>query len=136
MPKRQSAQQQKSQPEAIAYDRRRKRRYPIGLQLEYKIVKNYLVIGSGTGTSIDLSSSGIAFVTDQPLKVGSYLELSANWPVLLNNSCPLKLVIYGKVIRSDERVTAVAANRHEFRTRKADGFQTPGVPTAIAIGFH
>jgi len=120
----------------IAADRRSKRRYPMRLQIEFKIMKNYLVVGSGGGTTVDLSSNGIAFVTDKPLKVGSYLELSANWPVLLNDSCPLKLMFFGRVVRSDERITAVAADRHEFRTRKSASLQPAPAPAAMANGFR
>ena len=120
----------------IGDDRRRKKRYPMNLQVEYKVVKNYLVVGNGTGTSVDMSSNGIAFTTDQMLKVGSYLELSANWPVLLDGACPLKLVVFGKVVRSDERMTALRVDRHEFRTRKAGLTQTTSAPMAMAAGFR
>jgi hypothetical protein len=40
-----------------------------------------------------------------------------NWPVLLNESCPMKLMIYGCVIRSNEKGAAVAIERYEFRTQ-------------------
>ena len=139
MTKKQNARQPKFQEETvtdIAEDRRRKKRYPMNLQVEYKIVKNYLVVGNGTGTTIDMSSSGIAFQTDQPLKVGSYLEVSASWPVLLDGSCPLKLVVFGKVVRSDGQITAIAADRHEFRTRKAGTLQAHAAPLAMAAGFR
>ena len=120
----------------IADDRRRKKRYPMNLQVEYKMVKNYLVVGTGNGTTVDMSSSGISFQTGTPLKVGNYLELAANWPVLLDGSCPLKLVVFGKVVRSDERITALAIDRHEFRTRKAGTQQVPASPLAMAAGFR
>ena len=129
-----SAKKQILQEEAIteiSQDRRRKRRYPISLSVEFKIVKNYLVTGCGAGTSIDLSSNGIAIATDQQLRVGSYVELSANWPVLLDGSCPLKLMIFGKVVRSDGRITAIATDRHEFRTRKAGSMA--GVAPAVSV---
>ena len=116
----------------IGDDRRKKRRYPISMEVEFKIVKNYLVIGSGRGTSIDLSSNGIAFTTDKPLRLGSYLELSASWPVLLDGACPLKLVIFGKVVRSEGHFAAIASDRHEFRTRKAGSMQPAGLSMAVA----
>src|SRR5207249_2031916 len=75
----------------ISEDRRSKRRYPIELPVQYKVMKNYLVMGTGSGNSLDLSSGGIAFTSTAPLKIGSYLELSVSWPVMLNQSCPLKL---------------------------------------------
>jgi hypothetical protein len=113
----------------ISSDRRSKRRYPIELPLQYKIMKNYLVLGTGTGTSVDLSSGGIAFKSNEPLKVGSYLELSIGWPVLLNQSCPLKLVASGRVVRSNENGTAIKLDRYEFRTSGAKTMvANPGQP--------
>jgi PilZ domain-containing protein len=118
----------------IAQDRRSKRRYPIELPVQYKIMKNYLVIGTGSGNSLDLSSGGIAFTSGAPLKIGSYLELSVSWPVLLNQSCPLKLVASGRVVRSDQNLTAISLDRYEFRTSGAKTFQTTAAqPMAIAF---
>jgi hypothetical protein len=83
-------------PTEISQDRRSKRRYPIELPLHYKIVKNCLTLGVGKGSSIDVSSRGIAFKSDAPLGVGSYLEVSISWPALLNESCALKLMVSGR----------------------------------------
>ena len=121
-----------SSPTEVSQDRRSKRRYPIELPVHYKIVKNYLVLGTGTGTSIDLSSGGIAFTTDAPLRVGSYLELSISWPVLLNQCCALKLVAFGRVVRSDEKRTALSLDRYEFRTSGAKTFQPRRVEHSLA----
>src|SRR5215472_11913486 len=106
----------------ISQDRRSKRRYPIELAVQYKIMKNYLIMGTGSGNSLDLSSGGIAFTTKTPLKIGSYLELSVSWPVLLNQSCPLQLVASGRVVRSDQNCTAISLDRYEFRTSGAKTF--------------
>src|SRR5689334_23996706 len=117
----------------ISQDRRSKRRYPIELPVQYKIMKNYLVMGTGTGNSIDLSSGGIAFTTTSPLKVGSYLELSISWPVLLNQSCPLKLVASGRIVRTSETCTAISLDRYEFRTSGAKTFQAAGTQNPLAM---
>ena len=103
-------------------NRRSTRRYPIELPIQYKIVKNYLVVGKGTGSSIDLSSGGIAFTSDTPVRIGSYLELSISWPVLLNSTCGLKLGASGPVVRSDRNRTAISLDRYEFRTSGAKAF--------------
>src|SRR5437764_1115704 len=124
MPKKDSAILKEKTVTEICGDRRSKCRYPIELPVQYKIMKNYLVIGTGTGTSLDLSSGGIAFSTTAPLRVGSHLELSISWPVLLNQSCPMKLVASGRVVRSDQNCTAMSLDRYEFRTTGAKAFQT------------
>ena len=135
MSKKRSATVKESTTEELSGERRSKRRYPIELAVQFKIVKNYLVMGTGTGTSLDLSSGGIAFSTTTPLKVGNYLELSVSWPVLLNQSCPLKLVASGRVVRSDERSTAISLDRYEFRTTSAKTFQTTSAP-AMTMAFR
>ena len=106
----------------VQQDRRAKRRYLIELPVEYRN-------GSGTnglGTSLDLSGKGIAFRTTAPPKVGSYIELSVSWPVLLNETCPLQLVVSGKVLRSDSRCTAMRLDRYEFRTQSAKAAANAG----------
>ena len=120
----------------ISQDRRSKRRYPINLPVHYKIMKNYLVTGTGSGNSIDLSSGGIAFSCPEPLKIGSYLELSVSWPVLLNQSCPLKLVASGRVVRSDHRSTAMSLERYEFRTQGAKTFQASVTQQPFSMAFR
>src|SRR6266536_3271302 len=120
----------------ISDDRRVKRRYPINLPVQYKIMKNYLVTGTGTGSSLDLSSGGISFSSTEPLRVGSYLELSVSWPVLLNQSCPLKLVASGRVVRSDYNCTAIRLDRYEFRTQGARAMQAAGAQSQFAMAFR
>jgi len=56
------------------------------------------------------------------------VELSMNWPVLLNDSCPMKLMIYGCVIRTNDRGAAVAIERYEFRTQGTRNFQATVQP--------
>jgi c-di-GMP-binding flagellar brake protein YcgR len=120
----------------ISHDRRSKRRYPIELPVQYKIMKNYLVMGTGSGTSLDLSSGGIAFTSNAPLKIGSYLELSISWPVLLNQSCPLKLVASGRVVRSDQNRTAISLDRYEFRTSGAKTLRSVAAQESLTMAFH
>jgi hypothetical protein len=45
------------------------------------------------------------------------VELAISWPIMLNDTCPLKLVVIGKVVRSSAALTAVQMERYEFRTQ-------------------
>jgi hypothetical protein len=105
----------------IGSDRRDRRRYDFDLNLEYKVLRQYQVCQSGMGKTINLSGDGVAVAIDDVLSPGSLVELSIEWPVMLNKNCPLKLVVTGKVIRSSEAMTAVRMERYEFRTQ---GLQT------------
>jgi PilZ domain len=136
MSKKRNATLQEPPVAEISEDRRSKRRYPISLPVQYKIMKNYLVTGTGSGNSLDLSSGGISFSCPEPLRVGSYLELSISWPVLLNQSCPLQLVASGRVVRSDRTCTAMRLDRYEFRTQGARTSQTTATQSHLAMAFR
>jgi hypothetical protein len=101
----------------ISGDRRNKRRYPLDLAVQYKVVKNYLVTATGSGRALNMSSKGIAFKVNETFRPGTYLELSVSWPVLLNGRCPMKLVVEGRVVRSGSEGTVISMDRYEFRTQ-------------------
>jgi hypothetical protein len=103
----------------IGGDRRSRQRYPAELPLEFKIWKDGLPVNTGTGTTVNMSSGGIAFETSAILSPGEYLELSIGWPVKLNAVCPLKLVASGRVVRSEANLTVIKMERYEFRTQSA-----------------
>jgi len=99
-------------------DQRVHRRYPISLDVQYKLGDKGQAAKFGTGRTLNISSGGIFFGTSGPLPTGGAIELLMRWPLLLDGGCPLKLVVRGKVVRSDASGTAVQALSHEFRTGK------------------
>jgi PilZ domain len=100
----------------IARDRRLKKRYPLDLTLSYRSLETPEVIIRG-GRALNMSSSGIAFTSDDALRVGTLVELSISWPVLLDGNCYLKLVVEGDVVRRGKGCAALKVKRWEFRTR-------------------
>jgi hypothetical protein len=103
-----------SAPDALN-DRRAERRYPIRLELRYKLIRRRRILETGSGSTVNLSSGGTLFETAQPLPPGLDIEVSMAWPVLLNNVTPLRLVFYGRIVRSERNRTGVRALQHEFR---------------------
>jgi len=103
----------------IAGDRRRDKRYALVLDLRWKLIRRRKVLESGEGHTVDLSSSGVLFDSGRPLPAGLNVELSVTWPVLLHDSAPLQLVVYGKIVRSAGRQTAIRMVQHELRTAGA-----------------
>lgn len=97
-------------------ERRVKRRFHIEQDIRYKMLYGQRIAETGAGKTMNVSSGGIWFTTEALLTSGMPIELSMSWPVLLNDSCPMKLMIYGCVVRSNERGAAVAIERYEFRT--------------------
>ena len=104
-------------------ERRIKRRFQIEQEVKYKMLYGQRIAETGTGKTMNISSGGVWFSTESMLTSGMPVELSMSWPVLLNDSCPMKLMIYGCVVRSNERGAAVAIERYEFRTSGSRAFQ-------------
>lgn len=97
-------------------ERRRADRFPIEREVRYKVLNKKYAHESGLGKTINISSTGILFSTDQLLLPGRRLELSVSWPAQLDNKCALKLVARGKVVRFERGVAAMEIQQYEFRT--------------------
>ena len=109
--------------QGLSPDRRGSVRFPVNLELRYSVVGHRRPAETGSGRTIDMSSSGLSFTADRPLSIGQKLDLSIDWPALLDGDVQLQLVVSGVVVRTDGAVTALRMDRHEFRTRRAE----PGV---------
>lgn len=112
-------------------DRRIKRRFSIEQGLRYRLLYGSRVAESGTGRTVNISSSGVWFKTEAILGTGLPVELSMSWPARLNDVCPMKLMIYGCVVRSDQEGAALAIERYEFRTQS-----TAAVPLYEEAGIR
>jgi hypothetical protein len=107
---------QLKQIERIAGDRRDDRRYEIGLELRWKLIRRKKVLDTGTGRTVDLSSGGVLFDAGRVMPVGLNVELSISWPILLHSVAPLQLSISGRIVRANGMRTAIRMVQHEFRT--------------------
>jgi hypothetical protein len=101
----------------LAADRRKKARFPINRDLRYKVLEGDTLVSSGLGTTLDMASAGIAFLTEGQIAAGSFIELSISWPVLLENSCPMRLIVFGRLVRSSGRKAVCTVDKYEFRTQ-------------------
>jgi len=106
-------------------ERRSKRRFQIEQEVRYKMLYGQRIAETGAGKTINVSSGGLWITTENTLTPGLPVELSMSWPVLLNDSCPMKLMIYGCVIRSSGKAAAISIERYEFRTTGSRTFQQP-----------
>ena len=114
-------------------ERRIKRRFGIEQEVKYKMLYGQRIAETGEGKTVNVSSGGLWFTTQSMLTSGMPVELSMLWPVLLNDSCPMKLMIYGCVVRSNERGAAVAIERYEFRTQGSRAFQQHAIPAPVEL---
>jgi hypothetical protein len=98
-------------------DRRSKSRFALRREMRYKLMDGSKVIGTGTGSTLDISSGGAAFTTAECLNPGTAIEISVSWPALLNGMCAIRLVGCGQVIRSTAGTAACSISKFEFRTQ-------------------
>ena len=71
-------------------------RYPIALELQYKVLSKGRVERQGFGTTVNISSGGVLFEADKQLPDSGIIELAMNWPFLLDGMVTLKLVMSGR----------------------------------------
>jgi len=97
-------------------------RYPIALDLQYKILKGRTVEHLGGGRSLNISRGGVLFepndfpeISDIADESGT-VELAMEWPLLLNRVCAMKLVVRGRIVRRQDKRLALKIEKHEFRT--------------------
>jgi hypothetical protein len=101
-----------------SWERRFSPRFGLTLEISYTVADRGVPLNTGSGRTIDLSSSGLNFAADRPLLTGQNLGVSIDWPALLNGDIRLQLIVSGVVVRSNGTATAVQILRHEFRTRR------------------
>jgi len=108
----------------LTEEKRVKNRYAIVLDLEYKVLDRRRVQLEGVGRTVNISSTGVLFETDQPVPCGRPVELKIKWPFLLQGFCGMNLVVHGQIIRgqANNNVFAVRMESHEFRTA---GYRMP-----------
>ena len=105
-------------------DRRQADRFPIEREVRYKVLNRKNADEIGFGKTINMSSNGVLFTTDQYLLPGRRLELSISWPAQLNSTVALKLVARGRVVRCEEGRAAIEIHQYEFRTASQSAVTT------------
>jgi hypothetical protein len=98
-------------------DRRGTSRFPVREDLRYRVVQSRTAKVSGVGSTLNMGSGGILFTTEDKLPLGLMVELSVNWPAMLDGICPLQFVATGRVVRSEAQRAAVRIENYEFKSR-------------------
>ena len=101
--------------DTIKGDRRLQRRYPVELDLEYRVSQGGKVISTGAGRTANMSSGGLLFRTMGEVPSGRSVELSIRWPAVLGNEPFLELCIFGRIVRNDSNGVAVLMSRYSFQ---------------------
>jgi hypothetical protein len=78
-----------------------------------------------------MGSGGVAFFADNELMPGACVELSISWPALLNRTCPIRLIVSGRVLRGAGRTAVCTVDKHEFRTARASRTEAWVLPDSM-----
>jgi PilZ domain len=101
-------------------ERRSKFRFPLDLCVRFRPLAGSLF--SGAGRAINVSSGGVLVsqhvVSQCEISVGALVEMSIEWPSLLDGRVPLQLFAVGRIVRRRASHFAAAFERYQFRTLK------------------
>ncbi len=100
-------------------DRRTNARFPCRLAVSYQALEHPFLSGVATSETLNISSKGLLFATEEALQPGQLLQVSVDWPARLENQVPLKLVAEGRIVRNLNGLAAMRIDKYEFRTRRA-----------------
>jgi DNA-binding NarL/FixJ family response regulator len=99
-------------------DRRAKSRFPCRLAVKYQALEGPFFSGVAMSETLDMSSKGLLFATEDALQPGQLVQVSVDWPARLENQVRLKLVAEGRIVRNLNGLAAMHIDRYEFRTRR------------------
>jgi hypothetical protein len=101
-------------------DQRSSKRYALGLALRCRPIEpDFRLARILIGESLNISSKGLVFKTNETFAPGQVVEAFIDWPMLLDDCVRLTLFVEGVVVRSAGNHTAMSIEKYEFRTRGA-----------------
>jgi hypothetical protein len=98
-----------------AQDWRANRRYELRLALHYRVSVKGAATRAGSGTTCDISTSGLSFRCRRTLPVGAHIEIMIDWPAKYRDIDPITLQVTGFIVRCDGNRTAVRMTWRKFK---------------------
>ena len=117
-------------------NRRKTSRFPIVREIRYRVATKENLFDAGVGCTVNISSSGVLFSTEQPLLPGRRVEVAISWPAELNRSTALKLVARGRIVRTQDGLAAAELQNFEFRTMGSGLASTINTPRGSVLPFR
>jgi CheY-like chemotaxis protein len=115
-----------------AAERRVNARFPIPLAVSYQTLEHPILSGQGISETLNISSKGLLFTSNEQFQAGQLVQVSLDWPARLENQIPLKLVAEGRIVRNSNGQTAMTIDKYEFRTRRVPKPAADSSPTRPA----
>lgn len=116
-----------------AAERRVNARFPIPLAVSYQTLEHPILSGQGISETLNISSKGLLFTSNEQFQAGQLVQVSLDWPARLENQIPLKLVAEGRIVRNSNGQTAMTIDKYEFRTRRVAKVATTDAAAKPAI---
>src|SRR5437762_13001255 len=116
-------------------DRRQSDRFTIERDVRFRVLSKRTGEETGDGKTLNISSSGVLFTTDQMLLPGRRLEVSISWPAQLTNKTALRLVAKGRIVRFEQGRAAMMIQQYEFRTQSTSPMHIPGLGPRLVPCF-
>jgi len=125
----------------VLYQRAHSTRTPAKISLCIRSKRPFRVLCgtpcySGVGRAINVSSGGVLVSTEQAgshhhLRLGAQVEMSFEWPAMLDGKIPLQLFAVGAVVRYTTSAFAATLVRYEFRTMNNSNQPHAGLAAAF-----
>jgi|SRR5579871_7057590 len=97
-------------------ERRGKLRFPLELEVSYCSAGKQ-PRSQGLGSTVNVSSTGLLIrCGDHAVRRGECLKVSIDWPWMLDQMIPLRLIAIGSVVRTHPETFALVLKRYQFRT--------------------
>ena len=128
----QERREERWEPREQRRERRQQRRFAIQETVSYKTLGRGEAI-TGRGVTLDFSSGGIAFTTEDQLPIGRKIEVSVDWPAKLYGHRAVRFVATGRIVRSGRHQAAAKIQHHDFETGPA---LDDDLPDNILIARH
>jgi hypothetical protein len=121
------------EPATIFGERRAHVRCSIELPIVFRVAGNGPVGQAGTGTVLNMSSSGIAFNTGDTIPCGCFVEFSIPWPY---PGVQRTFVAYGRVVRKSGKLIAIHVLRHRLAQEdSSDAYRNPHLHSGASRAF-
>ena len=91
-----------------------RQRFPISTPVKYIVGKT-----AGEGVTCNIGSDRLLMKTKCVLPAGERIQVTLDWPAMLDHRLPLRLDIRGKILRSSATGTTVAILSYEYRLNAA-----------------
>ena len=102
-----------------AADRRSNNRYSLQLTVKCRQLGPPFTLGQNVVCeTLNISSKGLLLATREAFQPGQVVEATIDWPIRLDNSVALTLVVEGAIVRKAGDRAAMRIEKYEFRTRK------------------